>query len=889
MHWRDSAAAQETKPDEDGSDITVVKEERRDDEGRQQQHVKEEAIKQEIEDEKEAPHPSTDGTERATLRATIKGSQLRRRRDGGEKSELAVVSDTKEAADIEPRPALPPRPLLRASSRGQVRSSTSNPSSPPASHSPSSSSSSAASSPSSTSRQPAGMSRMLSRSSTRNLFASLSKGVAMFSSNQTHGAAEEDDEANREWLMRRLSKHDEPLDPPSAASATSSAAKVNANASWLTAHWYVFTFCRERVFPSLLVLLVLIQLIVLPLRLALSLELANWWLYDRLLDVLYVLIVLFTDYVQVDVGADTPKDGEASVPSPHSKVSIHLRSSLSRRMFFFDILSTLPYYLFIPSSSLATLFVDPTHATAIRLESLLHLPRILRAPRLSSFMEQLELFNLVQSIISPAIFRLLSFGVWMYLFAHFAGCAWWLTSYIEGLPDDDFVVQADMREGSFGKVYLHLLFVGFKCMTGGAPNPSTTLEHVFTLLVSLIGLSIYGLLVGSLTSIISNMNSKQDEFRQKMELITALMESNQLPADVQTRVKLCMRYLYGYGSDERIGSGDRHRGNEGWDVLNVLPAYLRNELLCYVNGDIMRKVPLFRDCSDGFMRSLVPLLTPEVVIPGPSHPSHTQCAALCWTASHSLIPSLPFPRLPMSGDLLIREGEIGREMYLLRRGQLDVIAHGQRVASLTSGGFVGEVCLLWEGTKRTASVQAVTFCDVLVLKKEDFDSVVAEYPEVQRRMKIEATMRKNARTLQDQQLKGGTEGAESEKHEAGDRLRALVREGSLQLKRASAASSPASTPQTSAPPTPSATPPTSAAPLRAASTRRRTVDNADAVPHLMQVLASVKQNVQGEEGEVDRRHTMPTVSGDGVLQGSGSSVARAKWQKLRLLTKGMGS
>ena len=50
-------------------------------------------------------------------------------------------------------------------------------------------------------------------------------------------------------------------------------------------------------------------------------------------------------------------------------------------------------------------------------------------------------------------------------------------------------------------------------MTGGAPNPSTSLEHVFTLVVSLIGLSIYGLLVGSLTSIISNMNSKQDDFR----------------------------------------------------------------------------------------------------------------------------------------------------------------------------------------------------------------------------------------------------------------------------------------------------------------------------------------------------------------------------------------
>ena len=411
----------------------------------------------------EAGKGETDSVERGALRATLNGSGMRRRRDAGDADDAAMSSEKTAAADMEPSRPLPPRLLLRASSRGPVHSFTAPQSvaaSPPAVQSPSSSS---APSPSSTSAPP-GFSRIISRNSTRNLFASLSKSVALFSSGHSHGQAAEDEE-NREWLMRRLSK-DDSLDQSSSTSPSSSTTLTETNASWLLSYSHVFTFCRERVFPSLLVLLVLIQLIVLPLRLALSLEIYNWRLYDQLLDVLYVLGVLFTDYLEVAHVTDgklNSVDGDSSGVS-ESRLSVRLRSSLSRRMFVFDILSTVPYYLFLPSASLSSLFAVQAHATPTRLDSLLRLPRILRTPRLSSFLDQLELFNLVQSIISPAIFRLLSFGVWMFLFAHFAGCAWWLASYVEGLPDNEWVVQAAMREGSFSKLYLHLLFVGFKCV-----------------------------------------------------------------------------------------------------------------------------------------------------------------------------------------------------------------------------------------------------------------------------------------------------------------------------------------------------------------------------------------------------------------------------------------
>ena len=83
----------------------------------------------------------------------------------------------------------------------------------------------------------------------------------------------------------------------------------------LPLHSRVFGFCRVRLFPPLLVLLVLIQLIVLPVRLALSVRLEAYWMDDRLLDVLYVVLVLITDYLDV-VLPSSHKGGEAAGGKP---------------------------------------------------------------------------------------------------------------------------------------------------------------------------------------------------------------------------------------------------------------------------------------------------------------------------------------------------------------------------------------------------------------------------------------------------------------------------------------------------------------------------------------------------------------------------------------------
>ncbi len=113
---------------------------------------------------------------------------------------------------------------------------------------------------------------------------------------------------------------------------------------------------------------------------------------------------------------------------------------------------------------------------------------------------------------------------------------------------------------------------GFAAMTGngsGVETPSTFLEHVFTLLILIMGVSIYATLLGNLSGIIQQMNEKQEEFRSKMSDISALMTTYQLPHDVQERVRACFVYLYGEGIVDDEDNTHIHTIHDESDVTDT--------------------------------------------------------------------------------------------------------------------------------------------------------------------------------------------------------------------------------------------------------------------------------------------------------------------------------
>ncbi|MEJ6595135.1 cation:proton antiporter [Parasphingorhabdus sp.] len=76
------------------------------------------------------------------------------------------------------------------------------------------------------------------------------------------------------------------------------------------------------------------------------------------------------------------------------------------------------------------------------------------------------------------------------------------------------------------------------------------------------------------------------------------------------------------------------------------------------------------------------------------------------------------PSLSIPGERVITEGDTGDRMYFISSGALSVEIEPDPVI-IGTGGFVGEMALL-NNEPRTASVDSIGFCDLLILHKRDF-------------------------------------------------------------------------------------------------------------------------------------------------------------------------
>lgn len=81
-----------------------------------------------------------------------------------------------------------------------------------------------------------------------------------------------------------------------------------------------------------------------------------------------------------------------------------------------------------------------------------------------------------------------------------------------------------------------------------------------------------------------------------------------------------------------------------------------------------------------------------------------------------------------AGEVVFREGEPGLGMYVVAKGEVEIVRKsGRTVAVLGPGDFFGEIALL-SAVTRMASARAATEAELLILHGPAFDALIDRHP-----------------------------------------------------------------------------------------------------------------------------------------------------------------
>ena len=100
-----------------------------------------------------------------------------------------------------------------------------------------------------------------------------------------------------------------------------------------------------------------------------------------------------------------------------------------------------------------------------------------------------------------------------------------------------------------------------------------------------------------------------------------------------------------------------------------------------------------------------------------------------------------------AGKVLAREGEIGQEFFVIVDGEVSVTRDGEEINRLGPGDFFGEIALIWDSPRRTATVTAATPVRFFVLTRQAFRGLIDHHPDIE--AKVLEALEQRVQTTED--------------------------------------------------------------------------------------------------------------------------------------------
>ncbi|KAL0281531.1 UNVERIFIED_CONTAM: hypothetical protein PYX00_002489 [Menopon gallinae] len=335
---------------------------------------------------------------------------------------------------------------------------------------------------------------------------------------------------------------------------------------------------------------------------------------------------------------------------------------------------------------------------SIGFNSILRLFRLVKIYRFWAFMDRTE-----RHTNYPNLFRSISLIHYLLVIFHWNGCLHHLIYKNNGFGSKNWVFS-DNDNTDVVKQYLQSYYWCTLALTtiGDLPRPRSKSEYLYVIVQLLFGLMLFATVLGHVANIVTSVSAARKEFQAKLDGVKTYMRMRRVPNHLQVKVIKWFDYLW---LTQKCSDEEK--------AVSCLPDKLKAEIAINVHLDTLKRVEIFQNTEAGFLCELVLRLRPVLFSPG---------------------------------DYICRKGEVGKEMYIVNRGRLQVVAdNGKTVlATLKAGSYFGEISILNMGTagnRRTASVRSVGYSDLFVLSKKDMWDVLKEYPAARVRLEAIAVKR----------------------------------------------------------------------------------------------------------------------------------------------------
>ncbi len=108
---------------------------------------------------------------------------------------------------------------------------------------------------------------------------------------------------------------------------------------------------------------------------------------------------------------------------------------------------------------------------------------------------------------------------------------------------------------------------------------------------------------------------------------------------------------------------------------------------------------------------------------GPERLQGVPWFSTCTEAQLAEMARIAEPLRIQAGEVILREGRLGRELFVILEGTVTVTRDGRVVNILHAGDYFGELAAI-EDVPRSATVEAKTDLDVLIIGPREFETMM---------------------------------------------------------------------------------------------------------------------------------------------------------------------